>query len=309
MGCGGPSLAARVRVAATRPATRIYQLARPRLASCFQTARPFASPPSEAAALRRYHALEVASSRSRQSILSSRYTCGDPMETTTTNIEHPGGTTIVTTTVAPAAAATEATLISGTAISKELRGELAEHVKEMQAEHGITPGLAVVLVGDRPDSATYVRMKKKAAAEVGFHSVRKKSDAPPRCLLDCMCDAIPGCAWLAVSSTRSPRQELRAGFENTPSLQVDVQLSIDVTEAGLIAEIKKLNEDKTVHAILVRPTAPPSHTITPLPLSTPPLAQILPVTACRSECKDLKMGWPCGCLILSGPATTAEALR
>jgi hypothetical protein len=49
--------------------------------------------------------------------------------------------------------------------------ELKEEVAEMQARHGLQPGLAVVLVGSRPDSSTYVRMKAKACAEVGIHSV------------------------------------------------------------------------------------------------------------------------------------------
>lgn len=43
-------------------------------------------------------------------------------------------------------------------------------VAEMKESLGVTPGLAVVLVGERRDSATYVRMKKKACAEVGVTS-------------------------------------------------------------------------------------------------------------------------------------------
>jgi len=43
--------------------------------------------------------------------------------------------------------------------------------EELLRDHSIVPGLAVVLVGSRKDSQTYVRMKKKAAAEVAFHSV------------------------------------------------------------------------------------------------------------------------------------------
>lgn len=43
----------------------------------------------------------------------------------------------------------------------------------LQAKHGITPGLAVILVGNRLDSSTYVRMKAKACDEVGIHSVTK----------------------------------------------------------------------------------------------------------------------------------------
>ena len=44
-------------------------------------------------------------------------------------------------------------------------------VAEMQAQGGVQPGLAVVLVGSRVDSSTYVRMKAKACSEVGIHSV------------------------------------------------------------------------------------------------------------------------------------------
>ena len=43
--------------------------------------------------------------------------------------------------------------------------------RQLEREHSITPGLAVVLVGARKDSQSYVRMKKKAAKEVGFVSV------------------------------------------------------------------------------------------------------------------------------------------
>ena len=67
---------------------------------------------------------------------------------------------------------TDAEVIDGKAISAQIRGEIKASVDAMAAARGgARPGLAVVLVGERKDSATYVRMKKKAAAEVGFHSV------------------------------------------------------------------------------------------------------------------------------------------
>ena len=44
-------------------------------------------------------------------------------------------------------------------------------VQDLKLAHNVTPGLAVVLVGARHDSATYVRMKKKACAEVGINSI------------------------------------------------------------------------------------------------------------------------------------------
>ena len=47
-----------------------------------------------------------------------------------------------------------AIIIDGTATAKAIRGELATEVARLQAEHSMTPGLAVVLVGERPDSAT-----------------------------------------------------------------------------------------------------------------------------------------------------------
>ena len=63
-----------------------------------------------------------------------------------------------------------AELIDGNAIAAQIRIELKESVKVLNESLGATPGLAVVLVGDRKDSATYVRMKKKACTEVGVQS-------------------------------------------------------------------------------------------------------------------------------------------
>jgi 5,10-methylene-tetrahydrofolate dehydrogenase/methenyl tetrahydrofolate cyclohydrolase len=63
-----------------------------------------------------------------------------------------------------------AKLIDGKAIAATIRGEIGEEVARMQAEYGKAPGLATVLVGQRKDSETYVRMKKRACAEVGINS-------------------------------------------------------------------------------------------------------------------------------------------
>lgn len=62
------------------------------------------------------------------------------------------------------------TLIDGKMISAQVRSEIAEETAKLKEEKGITPGLAVILVGDDPASAIYVRGKKKACAEVGFYS-------------------------------------------------------------------------------------------------------------------------------------------
>jgi len=63
-----------------------------------------------------------------------------------------------------------AQLIDGKAIAATIRGEIKAEVEEMKAKYGKVPGLATVLVGERKDSQTYVRMKKKACAEVGITS-------------------------------------------------------------------------------------------------------------------------------------------
>jgi methylenetetrahydrofolate dehydrogenase (NADP+) / methenyltetrahydrofolate cyclohydrolase len=62
------------------------------------------------------------------------------------------------------------TIIDGTAIAEIIRGEIKVEVARLKTEHGITPGLATVLVGENPASVTYVRNKRKACAEVGIQS-------------------------------------------------------------------------------------------------------------------------------------------
>lgn len=68
--------------------------------------------------------------------------------------------------------ATEASgkIIDGKAVAKEIRGEVAAEILRMKDALGVVPGLAVILVGDRKDSATYVRNKKKACESVGINS-------------------------------------------------------------------------------------------------------------------------------------------
>jgi len=63
-----------------------------------------------------------------------------------------------------------AEIIDGKKISAEIREELKAKVAEMQSKYGNVPGLAVVLVGDDPASAVYVRMKGKGCEEIGIRS-------------------------------------------------------------------------------------------------------------------------------------------
>ena len=64
-----------------------------------------------------------------------------------------------------------AEIIDGKAFAARVRGQVAEHVVRLKAEHAIIPGLAVVLVGEDPASQVYVRSKGKLTVEVGMHSV------------------------------------------------------------------------------------------------------------------------------------------
>ena len=96
-----------------------------------------------------------------------------------------------------------AQIIDGKAFAAKLRGQVGEHVAALKADHGITPGLAVVLVGEDPASQVYVRSKGKMTNEVGMKSVEHKLDEA-------------------------------------------------TSEADLLALIEQLNNDATIHGILVQ---------------------------------------------------------
>jgi methylenetetrahydrofolate dehydrogenase (NADP+)/methenyltetrahydrofolate cyclohydrolase len=97
---------------------------------------------------------------------------------------------------------TTARLIDGNALSKQLRGDVAQRAAALKAR-GVTPGLAVVLVGENPASQVYVRNKVKACADAGLHSVLEKYEA-------------------------------------------------SMTEAQLLARVEALNNDPSIHGILVQ---------------------------------------------------------
>ncbi len=95
-----------------------------------------------------------------------------------------------------------AQLIDGNALSKQLRTQVAADTAALKAK-GLTPGLAVVLVGDNPASQVYVRNKVKACEDAGLHSVLEKYEA-------------------------------------------------SMTEADLLARVEALNNDDSIHGILVQ---------------------------------------------------------
>jgi methylenetetrahydrofolate dehydrogenase (NADP+)/methenyltetrahydrofolate cyclohydrolase len=96
----------------------------------------------------------------------------------------------------------EAQLIDGNALSRQLRGEVATRTSVLK-QKGITPGLAVILVGDNQASQVYVRNKVKACQEGGLHSVLE-------------------------------------------------QFPADMSEQALLARVEALNNDSTIHGILVQ---------------------------------------------------------
>lgn len=70
-----------------------------------------------------------------------------------------------------------AQIIDGKAFAATLRERIAQHISCLKQEHGVTPGLAVVLVGDDPASHVYVSSKGKQTVEAGMHSYEHKLPA------------------------------------------------------------------------------------------------------------------------------------
>jgi methylenetetrahydrofolate dehydrogenase (NADP+)/methenyltetrahydrofolate cyclohydrolase len=71
----------------------------------------------------------------------------------------------------------DAQIIDGKIYAERLRAQVAEEVAALKADHGITPGLAVVLVGDDPASQIYVRSKGEHSKAAGMHSVTHRLPA------------------------------------------------------------------------------------------------------------------------------------
>jgi methylenetetrahydrofolate dehydrogenase (NADP+) / methenyltetrahydrofolate cyclohydrolase len=70
-----------------------------------------------------------------------------------------------------------AKLLKGAEVAKEIRAELKIEVDQLQAKHGVVPGLVTILVGENPASQSYVRAKQKTAHELGFYSVQDNQPA------------------------------------------------------------------------------------------------------------------------------------
>jgi methylenetetrahydrofolate dehydrogenase (NADP+) / methenyltetrahydrofolate cyclohydrolase len=81
-----------------------------------------------------------------------------------------------------------AKIIDGTAIARSVRTEIRSRAQALAAEHGIQPGLAVIMIGENPASAVYVRNKIRACADVGISSqvFRFPASVSEAEILDCI---------------------------------------------------------------------------------------------------------------------------
>ncbi len=70
-----------------------------------------------------------------------------------------------------------ATILDGKAFAARIRGEVADHVARLGRDHGLVPGLAVVLVGEDPASEVYVRSKGRKTVEAGMQSFEHRLPA------------------------------------------------------------------------------------------------------------------------------------
>ncbi len=79
-----------------------------------------------------------------------------------------------------------AQIIDGKKLAADTRAEIAAGVAALKVEKGITPGLAVILVGDNPASVSYVTAKEKACIEAGMYSreIRLPADTPEQTVID-----------------------------------------------------------------------------------------------------------------------------
>lgn len=130
-----------------------------------------------------------------------------------------------------------ADIIDGKTFAAGLRGEIADHVAQLKADHGIVPGLAVVLVGEDPASEVYVSHKHKATVEVGMASFEHKlpadtSEADLFALIDRL-NADPAVhGILCQFPVPDHLDERRTVARIDPAKDVD---GLSVTNAGLLA--------------------------------------------------------------------------
>lgn len=193
-----------------------------------------------------------------------------------------------------------ATLIDGKAIAAKIRTEIATGVQELQRK-GITPGLAVVLVGDDPASRVYVSMKEKACHDAGIYSVEHKlsadtSEADLLALVETL-NADPKIHGILVQLPLPPQIDtdkvLEAisplkdadGFHpyNVGRLSVGKPLFKPCTPYGVMVMLKETGVDLAGKEVVVVGRS----NIVGKPVAMMCLAQHATVTLCHSRTRDL----------------------
>jgi methylenetetrahydrofolate dehydrogenase (NADP+)/methenyltetrahydrofolate cyclohydrolase len=194
-----------------------------------------------------------------------------------------------------------AQIISGKELSAEIRGEIRQGVEKIKLEKGITPGLAVILVGDDPASAIYVNNKEKACEEVGIHSavIRLSADTTEKELLSLIDQynsdsdfhgilvqlPLPGhINEEEVLKRISPKKDVD-GFhvQNAGSLFTGLPGLVACTPKGIMRLIKKTGVDITgKNAVVIGRS-----NIVGKPVAILLLNENATVTICHSKTKDL----------------------
>ena len=124
-----------------------------------------------------------------------------------------------------------AQIIDGKAFAATVREKVAAQVSALKASHGITPGLAVVLVGEDPASQVYVRNKGKQTVEVGMNSYEHKLDA---------------------STSESDLLALIDKLNNDPAVHgilVQIPLPDHIDEAAIVAAIDPAKDVDGLHVM------------------------------------------------------------
>jgi len=132
----------------------------------------------------------------------------------------------------------EAKLIDGRVAADSLRSQVASEVADLKGRFGVTPGLAVVLVGDDPASQVYVRSKGEQSLAAGMHSVthRLSADTPQDILIDLVrsLNADPAIHGILVQMPLPPGLDEKAVVEAIdPDKDVD---GLHVVNAGRLSQ-------------------------------------------------------------------------
>ena len=122
-------------------------------------------------------------------------------------------------------------MIDGKAFAAGLRARLAVQVERLKADHSVTPGLAVVLVGENPASQVYVRNKAKQTAEVGMNSFEHR-----------LPDSTSEAELLALV-------EQLNGDETVHGILVQLPLPEQIREAAVLATIDPAKDADGFHVI------------------------------------------------------------